>query len=193
MIRSKIMPCLLRYQEQLCFWQHCFQGGLIFISSGSLVVAGIAEYFFNIQPCALCIYERWLFFSLIMSAGGYFVSGYLASLGLMGFSFQKYMRFLSTLILLAGCALTFYHVGVEHHWWPAPANCRGGVPQSETIAEFYRLLSQKQVIRCDQPGWLIFNISAVIWTFLMFLGLFFLDVVLFFVSQALQKKNCSDQ
>lgn len=185
---SKIMSWFLHNQTQGSFFQNCFQGGLIFISTGSLAVALIAEYFFNIQPCVLCIYERWIFFSLIISAGGYF-----AFPRFIGECAQKYMRFLSMLILFAGCILTFYHVGVEHHWWPAPARCGGALPQAETIAAFQRLLSQKQVVRCDQPGWVIFNVSAVIWTFLMFLGLFLVDVVLFFIYPFFQKKNCSGQ
>lgn len=83
---------------------------IFLISFSALAAAFIAEALFLLEPCKLCIYQRYPF------ALGLLV-------GIFGIIFRKNTRVIT--ILLSLCALGFlvnsgtavYHTGVEQHWW----------------------------------------------------------------------------
>lgn len=137
------------------------QGVLIAMASIlSLVMALSAEKLWGILPCDLCLYER-CFFAATAIFGAFY--------GLRNYFFYKIMFVCS---LLGGAAITFYHVGVEHQWWLGPTACSGNQTEVTSIEELRQLLKSKNVVRCDVPGWIILNLSAVVWAFLFFITSF---------------------
>lgn len=142
----------------VCFLTSLFLSKAIgFISALSLSIAFIAEYGYGILPCSLCLYERFVFAALIA----------IAILGKWKPVFIK----MHLIALGAGVLLTFYHIGVEHHWWAAPVSCQSSLDAAETIEQLRALILEKRPAPCDKPGWIIFGVSAVTWTFFLFLGL----------------------
>lgn len=127
----------------------------------SLAYAFYAQYFENVNPCILCLYER------------YFYMGTIAC-GLLGFarSLRNYCYSLTGLILISGLGLAIYHLGVENHWWQGTAACHGVTSQAKSIEELRALLQSKPMGRCDQPGWYIFGISATYLNLIWFSGFF---------------------
>lgn len=81
-----------------------------FISFFALAMAFIAEGFLGLEPCRLCIYQRYPFALAGIAA-------------LIGLTFRKNPNISG--LFLALCALFFasntgiaaYHTGVERHWW----------------------------------------------------------------------------
>ena len=63
------------------------------------------------------------------------------------------------ILFLADAALSFYHVGVEHHWFEGPTACTGPVTKAKTIAELKAQIMNQQAVRCDIPQWTLFGIS----------------------------------
>jgi disulfide bond formation protein DsbB len=85
------------------------------------------------------------------------------------------------LIVLTGLSIAGYHVGVEQHWWKGPDACSTTAPvvdakasQADQIKAFSAKMKQQPttIVRCDEVNWRIFGVSATIWTFALYLGMF---------------------
>lgn len=80
------------------------------VSVFSLAAALAGEIFFGLEPCRLCIYQRWPFV----------VTAILSAIGLM---FIKRKTIAAILLALSSASfftnalIAFYHTGVEQKWW----------------------------------------------------------------------------
>lgn len=137
---------------------------LILASIAALTFVYVAEYGFQILPCDFCLYERGVYMAVIVAA--------LISLKWSVFSDQRGI-FLQLLILTVGLALTFYHVGMEQHWWAGPSSCTGA-GQAGSFEEYRAQLMKTNRPRCDQITWAVFGISATAWNLMLQGGLAFL-------------------
>lgn len=81
-----------------------------FISLLSLAAAISSELFLGLEPCILCIYQRWPFAIAVV-------------LGIIGFAFRKKMRAAQSVLTLmalnffVNSGIALYHTGVEQKWW----------------------------------------------------------------------------
>ncbi len=106
----------------------------------ALGVAYWAQDMMHLNPCPLCLWERWPY---RITAG----LGLLAAIAPARLA--RFILGLAVLALLAGAAIAFVHVGVEFHWWQSPLpECNGiltpGAPLPATPAK-----------SCDEPTYLI--------------------------------------
>lgn len=137
------------------------------IAALALISAFSAEAFFGLEPCPLCIYQRWPFAIVIL-------------LGLLGLAGRKYKPVMgslavagSAIAMLANSGIAFYHTGVEQKWWlSAVEGCAvpnfGDTPQS--ILE--NILSAPTA-RCDEIAWQdpILGLSMANYNIVLCLGL----------------------
>jgi disulfide bond formation protein DsbB len=131
-----------------------------FIALASVAFALVAQHFYDVQPCILCLYERYFYWGIVFTG----------ILGLLNF-YPRFAFYLSGLILAGGVALGFYHLGVELHWWQGTDACHGvATHTAKTIEELRALLKAKPMARCDQPNWFILGISATYINLLWFVG-----------------------
>lgn len=137
---------------------------LIFVAAASLGFAYIAEYGFKILPCDFCLYERWVYLTIMV-------------VGLLGLKVEALAGpkgiFAQLIVLTIGIGITFYHVGMEQHWWTGPTSCTGVGPAA-TLEEFRAQMMKITRPRCDQVSWAIFGISATLWNLMLQGGLAFL-------------------
>lgn len=103
-------------KKSACFLWRCFGcpvaifTGMIAISVLSLAGAIASEIFLGLEPCRLCIYQRWPFVVAIV-------------IGVFGLIARKQKRasiaftVLGGLTFLVNSAFAFYHTGVEQKWW----------------------------------------------------------------------------
>ena len=83
---------------------------VIGISVISLLAAFLSEIFLGLEPCVLCIYQRWPFVIAII-------------LGLLGLGLKDnriYSALIGgalTLTFLSNAGIALYHTGVEQKWW----------------------------------------------------------------------------
>lgn len=111
-----------------------------------------SQYLGELQPCKLCLYQRWPWWA----AGGLAALTFL----LPGAAFLKSRALiLIGLVLFVGSAIAFYHAGVEYKWWEGPATCSGAVELPKTLAELHASLSRAVAVPCDEPAWSLFGIS----------------------------------
>lgn len=121
----------------------------------SIAVLGTAlasQYFGGLQPCKLCIYQRWPYVVTIAAA--------IAALTLLRSpAGTRAMMAFSGLAFAVGGAIAVYHTGVEQGWFAGPTSCSGPETVAQTIEELRRQLFAVAVVRCDVVPWSLFGIS----------------------------------
>lgn len=131
---------------------------LIALSPGVVMLASIAvlgtalvsQFWGGLQPCDLCIYQRWPYVAtIVLGAAGLFLAGIPA---------RRIVLILCGAVFLVGGAIAAYHVGVEQHWVQGPAACSGG-GEATTIEDLRRQLLATPIVRCDEIAWSMFGIS----------------------------------
>ena len=129
------------------------------VSAAALGAVSVAQFGFNLQPCVLCVYQRWPYAIVIaLVVLGSFAQRYIA---------RKY--------LLLGCALAFavtaaiaaFHVGVEQHWWQGTSSCTADAAKVSNLAELKAQILAAPLARCDEIAWQLFGISMAGYNFIM--------------------------
>lgn len=131
---------------------------------GTLATAFMMEYVVGFAPCSFCIYERYPYgIALALSLGGLFSS-----------SWHSFLKKLLTLTFLVECALTIYHILIEHKVVAPPSSCapQFTITPTMTVQEIQTLIeSQQKVVRCDMVPLRIFGLSMAEWNLLLSLAL----------------------
>ena len=138
---------------------------LLLLAARAAVVGAalFSQYVGGLQPCELCLYQRWPYYGVIMLA---LIAVVLGRSGL-----SRAVIAVAALAFVAGAALAFYHVGVEQHWFAGPSACTGASITGGSIAELKAQLLAQQVVRCDEPQWTLFGVSLAGWNLLASLEL----------------------
>ncbi len=139
---------------------------LIFgVSLSALAIAYASQVWGGLQPCILCIYQRYAF-------------GAAMAFGLLGLALggnpaaQRALVALGGLAFLTGAAIAGFHVGVEQHWWRGTAECHAPVFDiNASIEDMREQLLGTEFIPCDEIPWSLFGISMAGYNLLISLGL----------------------
>lgn len=123
------------------------------VSLGALGAALFAQYVGDIQPCILCVYQRYAYIgALAASVIGIVVGGNPAA--------RRLAIALAALAFLTGAGLAFFHVGVEQLWWRGTAECHApAFDPGASIADLRKQLLQTDFVACDKIPWSLFGIS----------------------------------
>ncbi len=120
---------------------------------GALGAAFALQYGAGVEPCALCLYQRYLYGAAIL-------------LGLAAFAAAPYGRRavvfagLAGLVLLADAGVAFYHVGVEQGWFAGLAACGGSAGATpDTLEALRAMLRDAPPPSCADVPWSLFGIS----------------------------------
>ena len=134
---------------------------------GSIALFGGAlafQYIGHLNPCHLCLIERWPHRVAI-------AIGILALILPMPAA-RRGLAGLGALTMLVSGGLGLYHAGVEQHWWPGPTTCTssGNVAGMSTDALLNQILAAP-VAHCDQVAWEMFGLSMAGWNMVLSLVL----------------------
>ena len=117
------------------------------IAALALATAFMSQYVYELQPCVLCIYQRWPY-------------GVVIALSVLGLAFSRRSQksgpvFLGLIALTfaANTGIAFYHTGVERHWWKSfLEGC--AVPDIEgNITDVMARIAATPAARCDEIPW----------------------------------------
>lgn len=132
-------------------WARFLPLGILVAGAAALATAFIAEHVFGLQPCALCLYQRWVY----AAAGALGLAGLWVPAGAL-----RWVVAAIGAVLLGGAGLAFYHVGVEQHWWAQTAACAGTVDLTGlTVDQLRNALEAPPPRPCDEVDWTLFGIS----------------------------------
>ena len=126
-------------------------GLIVAASVAALAAAFLAQYIGGLEPCPLCVYQRYpygltiAFGALALATTG---RGQWPALfvGLSGAAFAT------------GGAIAVYHAGVEQGWFEGLAAC-AGIATPATVEELRAQLLGPPPPRCDEVPWSLFGVS----------------------------------
>lgn len=147
------------------------------IAAAALGIALISQYFFGLEPCILCIIQRYPY-------------GIVIALGLIGFLFSfknkeiaAVMMALIAISFLINSFIAFYHTGIELHWWKSHLEGCAVPDLGSDPTKILENLETSKAVRCDEIPWSdpIFNLSMANYNIIFCLGL----AIIAFVSARL--------
>jgi disulfide bond formation protein DsbB len=137
---------------------------LIFAISVVTLGAALAfEHIGGLDPCSLCLQQRYAYYFLIPAS---LIAGVLSRETNLG-QLPLLLVALCTLAAAANIVLAGYHAGVEYKWWEGPQGCTGVNLMAGSLDEFRQQLEGVKVPRCDEIPWSLFGISMAGYNFLI--------------------------
>lgn len=133
---------------------------LILASATTLLGALGFQYFGGLDPCVLCIYQRWPY----LAAAG------ICALALVAKPLTRPALFACGAVFIAGVGLAAYHVGVEQGWVAGTAAC-GASASAATVDELRAQIMNAPATRCDEVAWSLLGISLAGYNLLISLAL----------------------
>lgn len=142
---------------------------LVFLGAVGLLGGAFAfEHLGGMQPCVLCLWQRWPHAITIGLAGAGLL---LIALG------QRTTAVItlgaSALVLWAGAGIAAFHVGVEQGWWEGLPGCTAGAgfDPNLSIDQMREALFETSFVPCDQVAWSMLGISMAGWNAIVSIGL----------------------
>jgi disulfide bond formation protein DsbB len=143
---------------------------LLFCSIFALVLAYIAQYVFDYQPCILCLYQRLPFFSVI----GFSL---LSLFFLKQKKLQKFVIFFCAFFLAINAGIAVYQVGVEQKVFAGPSTCSSkNLDKITDLKELEEALKATKAVRCDEPELFFLGLSMASWNLIYCCGLIFITM-----------------
>lgn len=141
--------------ERMVLTTRLFAGVVLVVSIAVLGAALLSQYWGGLDPCELCLLERWPWWAAIaISVAACLAGNRLSPSG---------PAILLALVFLVSAGIGFYHAGVELHWFPGPSACTASGPAATSIDALRAQLIGKQPVMCDQVQWSLFGISLAGW------------------------------
>ncbi len=135
--------------------------------AATLIGAWIIQYGFGIQPCPLCLEQRYAYYFAIP----------LAVLLAIGVSYGASRKVLvAGFVVIAGltlwnAGLGAYHSGVEWGWWKGPQDCSGPITDLGGAGGLLKKIQTIRIVRCDEVQWRFLGLSLASYNVLISLAL----------------------
>lgn len=136
------------------------------ISAAMLGAALISQFVFGLEPCRLCLWQRWPYVATI-------------ALGVIGAALPgtAWLRHICVALagaaFLVGAGLAGFHVGVEYGWWQGLPGCAApALEKGMSVEEVRKLLeARSRVVPCDEPAFTFLGVSMAGYNLAASLGL----------------------
>lgn len=118
----------------------------------ALAAALISQYGFGLEPCALCLYQRWPYGIVIVLA-------LVAATRPPSGAARKGLLIACCVVFWLGGLISAYHVGVEQGWWLDTLACGGmTIPAGDPQAVLEQILA-RDAVSCDVVTFSLFGVS----------------------------------
>ena len=120
-----------------------------------LVAAIILQIYIDLEPCKLCIYQRWAW----LISGSISLTVYLL---LYKYNYKKILLFITSFAFAITSLISFYHVGVESNLWQSNFSCNDILGLETTnIKDLEKAILEQNSSGCKNPAFYIFGLSAM--------------------------------
>ena len=135
-----------------------FNKVLAIIVFTSVLFSFFLEFFLNLIPCKLCLYQRYLWLFLLLAC----------ILNIKQNSKGKYFQIIIIITLCTIISLSFYHSGIEFGFFNNIISCISEDNETaNSIEELDSLIRNKKNMDCAFPKFKIFNLSLSNLSFLL--------------------------
>jgi len=140
-------------------------GLLSVIAIGSAL---IAEYYYNLEPCKMCLKQREPYYALIAVLIIFLI-----------FRWQKKIWFFLgvQIITIYGLFYSIWHVGIENKILPGPSSCSEGLDISNDTSNLKEQILSKAVVNCEEIIWSMFGLSAATINSLLLFLIFIINAI----------------
>ena len=145
---------------------------LFILSIIAITSALVAEFFFDLAPCKMCLKQRHPYYAIIFLVIIFYIFRQTKNIWLYIFV---------QIALLYGLFYAFWHVGIEQKILPGPASCSGTLLQTNSIQNLKQQITNQAIVNCSEITWAVFGLSAA--TLNALLLLFFLIFNTIFIVQ----------
>jgi len=148
----------------------------------ALASALIAEYYFDLQPCAMCLKQREPYYIII---AGFFL--------VMILKWQDKIWFYIgvQIVSIYGLFYSLWHVGIENKILAGPSSCSGGLNISTNTSSLKEQIISKAVINCEEVAWSIFGLSAATMNSLLLFLIFIINAIYIVKIYGIKKEKNS--
>ncbi len=127
-----------------------FNKVLAIIVLSSVLFSFFLEFFLNLIPCKLCLYQRYLWLFLLLAC----------ILNIKQSNKNKYFEIIIIITLCTIITLSFYHSGIEFGFFNNIISCISEDNETaNSIEELDFLIRNKKNMDCAFPKFKIFNLS----------------------------------
>jgi disulfide bond formation protein DsbB len=141
---------------------------LLAVSAATIGGALFFEHVLGYVPCSLCLDGRQPHYFAMAAA---LIAGILSREANIGIGALIFLG-LCVFAYLTGAGISFYHLGVEYHWWEGPETCGGGNLVANSLEDLQAALQGGATApRCDEAAWTLFGISLAGFNFVITLAL----------------------
>lgn len=148
----------------------------------ALASALIAEYYFDLQPCAMCLKQREPYYVII--------AGFIL---VMILKWQDKIWFYVgvQIVSIYGLFYSLWHVGIENKILAGPSSCSGGLNISTNTSSLKEQIISKAVINCEEVAWSIFGLSAATMNSLLLFLIFIINAIYIVKIYGIKKEKNS--
>ena len=127
------------------------------LGSLALLVGAFGFQFIGgLQPCQLCLWQRWPHAAAVVILLAVLVTGW------------RGLLWLGALAALATAAIGVFHVGVEQQWWQGLATCSVNTLSGVGVADLLDPTKDvAQPVRCDAIAWEMWGVSMAGWNVIL--------------------------
>ncbi len=126
------------------------------VPGGLLVGALGSQHIGGLNPCEMCLWQRWPHLAAVVLAG----------LSLAAPRLARPLTVLAALAIAVSGAIGAFHAGVEQGWWEGLTTC-STVATGATPEELLKSIMATPLIRCDQIQWTFVGLSLAAWNALL--------------------------
>ena len=134
----------------------------------ALASAFIAEFYFNLAPCKMCLKQREPYYIII---AGFII------IRMLKWQDRIWFYLGVQLISIYGLFYSIWHVGIENKLISGPTGCSGGLNVTNNASSLKDQILSKPVINCEDITWSIFGLSAATINSLLLFLIFILNAI----------------
>lgn len=150
------------------------------ISVIALGTAFIAEYYFDLAPCEMCLKQREPYYVIIV--------GFIIFLSLkLQYSIWFYIGV--QIITIYGLFYSIWHVGIENKLVSGPAGCSSGLDIANNLTNLKEQILSKPVLNCEDVAWSIFGLSAASINSLLLFLIFIINAIYLLDNYGFKKEK----
>ena len=153
-----------------------------FLSVAALGSAFIAEFYFNLAPCEMCLKQREPYY--IITLGFIFIA-------ILRWQTRIWFFLGVQLISIYGLFYSLWHVGIENQLLPGPSGCSSKLNNTDNILSLKEQILAKPVINCEDIAWSIFGLSAATINSVLLFLIFILNAIYLLSRYGVKKENNS--
>ena len=145
----------------------------------ALASAFIAEFYFNLAPCEMCLKQREPYYIII--------TGF-TLITILKWQDRIWFYLGVQIISIYGLFYSIWHVGIENKILSGPAGCSDGLNITNNASDLKEQILSKPVINCEDVAWSIFGLSAATINSLLLFLIFILNAIYIFNNYGAKKE-----